>query len=74
MGAWATHADNRIGKVQRRPLTAGKQDLEPGARAPSKGKQLPLSPLTLTLKSMLQPPEVISVIHISDQEIFENQV
>lgn len=30
----------------------------------------PLSPLTLTLKSMLQPPEVISVIHISDQENF----
>lgn len=37
-------------------------------------KQRPLSPLTLTLKSMLQPPEVISVIHISDQEISENQV
>lgn len=37
-------------------------------------KQSPLSPLTLTLKSMLRPPEVISVIHISDQEIFENQV
>lgn len=39
-----------------------------------RGKQRPLSPLTLTLKSMLQPPEVISVIHILDQEIFENQV
>ena len=50
----------------------------PPARSPKRclrEKQRPLSPLTSTLKSMLQPPEVISVIHISDQEIFfENQV
>ena len=45
----------------------------PPARSPKpclREKQHPLSPLTLTLKSMLQPPEVISIIHISDQEIF----